>query len=86
MSNKNRHYPFVWVQKNVLVKRLDISHLHRREENNPVDTICIDENAVVEELSLCDLTLENHTDAPCVLLNNRGTVKKLYTAGGFRPS
>ena len=77
MGDKNRHFPFIWIQSGTLVKQLSIDHLHRREYNNPIDTVRIDEGAVVDKLVIYDLTLENHTDEKCEEINNLGTVKNL---------
>ena len=81
MKNKNRQYPLIWIQGNTNVKHLRIEHLHRREYENPVDTIHIDPHAEVTELILRDLTLENHTDAPCAKFWNGGTIQSLRVAG-----
>ncbi len=78
MGNKTSHYPLIWIQGNTVVNQLSIDHLHRREYVNPIDTIRIDKNSVVNILNLRDITVENHTDNYCAKLVNRGTVGKLY--------
>ena len=80
-SGKNYHFPFMWVQKGTVVKQLSIDHLHRREKANPVDTIRIDQGAIVENLSIRDLTLVNETDSPCVKFNNCGLIRLLRAEG-----
>ena len=77
MGNKSYHYPFIWIQSQTVVKRLSIDHLHRREYNNSVDTIRVDKDAVVDELVVYDLTMDDHTDGKCEEMVNLGTVKKL---------
>ena len=81
MGDKNYHFPFFWIQSKTVVKACTINGLHRREYVNPIDTIRIEKNAVVEQLSIYDLTLENHTDRPCAKLVNRGTLKSLRAVG-----
>ena len=70
-------HPAAGNQSGTLVKQLSIDHLHRREYKNPIDTVRIDEGAVVDKLVIYDLTLENHTDEKCEEINNLGTVKNL---------
>ncbi len=79
MERKDYHFPFIWIQEETVVNQLSIDHLHRREYVNPVDTIRIEKNAVVNFLNLRDITVENHTDDYCAKLVNCGTVGKLYT-------
>ena len=81
MGNKNYHFPFIWIQGQIIVKRLSIDHLHRREYNNPVDTIRVDKDAVVDELLVYDLTVENHTNGKCEEIVNLGTIKKMERRG-----
>ena len=81
MGNKNYHFPFIWIQGQTIVKRLSIDHLHRREYNNPVDTIRVDKDAVVDELLVYDLTVENHTNGKCEEIVNLGTIKKMERRG-----
>ena len=77
MGNKSYHFPLIWIQGQTIVKRLSIDHLHRREYNNPVDTIRVDKDAVVDELLVYDLTVENHTNGKCEKIVNLGTIKKM---------
>lgn len=78
---KTYHFPFVWIQGNTFVKQLSISHLHRREYVNPVETVRIEKNGVVDVLNIHDVTVEDHTGKGCSTLFNCGTVKKLYISG-----
>jgi len=77
MGNKDHHFPLIWVQADTVVKQLAIEHLHRREQVNPIDTIRIDKTALVKDLALNDITLENTTGFPCPKLRNLGTVERL---------
>jgi hypothetical protein len=81
MGKTKRHFPLVWIQTGTVVKRVSIEHLHRREYNNPIDTLHIDEGALVYDMTLGDISLENHTDDECLLINNQGVIKKLITQG-----
>ena len=78
---KTYHFPFVWIQGNTFVKQLSISHLHRREYVNPVETVRIEKNGVVDVLNIHDVTVEDHTGKGCSTLFNCGTVKKLCISG-----
>ncbi|MBQ2977874.1 MAG: hypothetical protein IJE17_10315 [Clostridia bacterium] len=80
-NNKDYHFPLIWIQEETVIKHLSIEHLHRREFVNPIETICIDQGAIVNDLKINDLSLENHTDAYCSLLCNRGKIEKLSHPG-----
>ena len=81
MGNKDYHFPFIWVQGGTVVKRLTVEHLHRREYENPIGTVCVDRGAHVDMLTVRDLSLENHTDGHCAKITNHGTVKTLLADG-----
>ncbi len=74
---KHYHFPFISIQKYTRVKNLSIEHLHRREFENPVNTVCIEKNASVDHLILHDLSSENATGTPFTDVINYGTVNKL---------
>ena len=80
-NSKSYHFPFIWIQSNTMVKNLSIDHLHRREYVNPIDTIRIDRDAIVDNMVIHDLTLENHTEKTCAKLVNKGTLKTLHATG-----
>ena len=71
------HFPLIVVENGLAVGHLCIEHLHRREYENPTDTIHIASGATVDTLIIRDFTLENHTDSPCAFLVNHGTIKSL---------
>ena len=79
--DKDYHFPLLWMQGGTVVKRLSIDHLHRREFVNPIETICIDQGAIVNELRIHDLSLENHTDRYCAKVHNLGKIEKLHLSG-----
>lgn len=81
MTYKDYHFPFVWIQSETVIKQLSIDHLHRREYANPIDTIRVEDGAVIDNLIINDLTLENHTDKPCEKLANLGHIKNLRVTG-----
>ncbi|MBQ8341695.1 MAG: hypothetical protein IJY22_04890 [Clostridia bacterium] len=71
-------YPPIWVQGKTVVKNLSISHLHRREEALPRETVFVGKEAVVERLLLDNVTTENRTDSGTMpLLANHGKIKHL---------
>ena len=80
MGNKSRHYPLIWIQAETVVGRLAIRELHRREYANPIDTIHVGVGATVGELSVEDLTLENHTGLPCAKLRCLGSIERLRSS------
>ena len=79
MEDPNYHFPLIWVQEETVVKSLSVRELHRREYVNPIDTICVGENALVEDLTVERLTLENHTGMHCPKLHVAGRVIRLKT-------
>ena len=70
-------YPLIWVQEDMVVNNLTVRSLHRRERILPKDTIHIGEQAVIDSLILDDITTENYTGEPMILLNNCGTIRYL---------
>ena len=76
-DGKDFHFPLIWVQGGTVVKELAIDGLHRRECINPIDTVHVGENAVVERMSVDHFSLENHTEQPCAKFVNRGHIKLL---------
>ena len=81
-------YPFIWVEKDLLVRNLHIRDIYRKEENVAVETVGIEENAHIENLSISHAVQENMLkDAPFALIANRGKVdilrmEALRTNGG----
>ncbi len=81
MGNKSYSFPFLWIQDDTRVKNMVINGVHRREHVDPVETVHIGKSAVVENLVLRDITVENHTDRPCTEVLNFGTVRNLRAEG-----
>ena len=59
---KYRNFPFIDIQSELLVKNLTISDVHRCEYINPVPTVSIDTNTMVDHFIMHNVTSENHTD------------------------
>ncbi len=72
------HFAPVWIQKDAIVKNIKISNLHRRELVNPVETVFVGANTVVDNMILENISTENHTGMPMPLLKNDGIIKHLY--------
>ena len=70
-------YPLIWIQSGLLIGSLRISELHRREEENTVETIYVDENAEIRDLVLDHVVTENHVGGEMPLFVNRGKVDRL---------
>lgn len=71
------HYAPVWIQKDAIIKNIKISNVHRREWINPVETVLVGRNTVVENMILENISSENHTGEPMPLLKNDGIIKHL---------
>lgn len=74
---KSYHFPFIWIQGETKVKSMSINELHRREYENPIATIQIDENVDVDHLVINDISVENHIESEVPVLVNNGRVKNL---------
>ena len=82
-EEKNYQYPFVWIQGETKVKNMSINGLHRREYENPVATIQIDEKADIDNLLINDISAENYTGYEMPLFVNNGNVKNLVFTNGI---
>lgn len=70
-----RNFPFIDIQSMLSVKNLTISDVHRCEYINPVPTVSIDANTTVENLTLRNVTSENHTgERELQNFVNKGTI------------
>lgn len=76
-GGKKYHFPFIWIQGDTRVKNMSITGVHRREYENPVATIQIDEKAEVNKLVLNDISAENYTGCEMPLIVNNGNVAEL---------
>lgn len=83
-KEKSRVHAIIWVQSKCRVGTMRICDLRRREKINPVETIHIGHDAVVDRLVLDDIYIEHEASIPMALLVNHGTVDQLIardTAG-----
>lgn len=67
-------FPLFFIEKDVQVNGLTIRDVFREEETNPVCTMFIAGNAVVNRLTLDNITTVNHTGKPMPLFENHGTI------------
>ena len=79
MGDKSYQYPFIFIQNGIVVKNLVINGMHRRETENPVGTIVVENGAMVTAMTLNAFSLENYTGENCPKLVNRGNIKKLIS-------
>lgn len=70
-------YPLIWIQSGLVIGSLRISELHRRENENTVETVYVDENVEIHDLVLDHITTENLVGGEMPLFINRGTVRRL---------
>lgn len=70
-------YPLIWAERNLTIRDLYISNVHRKETDTPVETVFLGENSVVEHLTLSHIFTENETSSPMPLFVNNGTIKNL---------
>lgn len=86
MYNKgaSRIYQPIYIERELHVKNLKISGLFRKEYKVPIDTILIDEKAVIDSLILENISVENHTDTPEMpFMTVKGEIKNLYARNVF---
>jgi len=74
-------YPYIWVQSGLRVKNLSISEVYRKEKIGNVPTIQIDENVVIENLTLHNIVMENLLADPVPLIINKGVIETCQTSG-----
>lgn len=82
-EEKNYHFPFIWIQADTKVKSMSIDGVQRREYENPVATIQIDEKAEVDYLVINDVLSENNTEFEMPWFVNNGNVDKLVISNVF---
>lgn len=78
VPNGKSPYTIVWVSHDTRIKNLCIRDVHRREQNDPIATVWVGKNTVVEHMILENVSTENYTDIPMPLLENHGRIKTLY--------
>jgi len=75
-EHRNIHFPFVWIQGETKVKHLSVNGLYRREYENPVPTIQIDDKAEIDNFIINDFSVENYTDLEMPVIVNNGVINK----------
>ncbi|MBQ7916330.1 MAG: hypothetical protein IJ315_06040 [Firmicutes bacterium] len=70
-------FPFIYIQENTHVKNLLIQDVVRKEYQIPVATISVGAGALVENLVVDHVVMENHTDSPMPLLANNGEIRTI---------
>ena len=69
-------YSPIWIEWDLYIKSLKISNMHRAEYVNPVSTIFVGHDTVIDRLMLDNISTDNHTDAQEIpLLVNEGQIK-----------
>ncbi|MDD2269584.1 MAG: glycosyl hydrolase family 28 protein [Eubacteriales bacterium] len=69
-------YPFIFIERELEIKNLTIRDLHRRETETDIDTVFIDIDTVIENLTITDCSYENGVgNAP--FLTVKGDVKNM---------
>lgn len=76
-SPTSRIYPLIWIEDGVIVKNLEIRSVHRREQNVPIELLYIGKGHTVENLTLENISAENHTGQPLPLIVNAGHIRHL---------
>ena len=77
MSNKSYSFPLIWVQENTHVGRLTIEDVHRREFENSIETIHLGKGAVIDELTINNVSSRNYTGNQMPLIVNNAEVGSL---------
>ena len=68
-------YSPIWLEWDLYVKSLKISNMHRSEYINPISTIFIGHDTVVDRLILDNISVDNYTDAEEIpFLVNEGQI------------
>ena len=72
-------FPLIWIEGNLAIKDLSISHVHRKESVTPVETIHFGENTCADSVSLSHIFTENATSESMPLFVNYGKIRRLRT-------
>ncbi len=70
----------IWINHETKVKNLCIRDLHRREQADPLPTVFVGKNTIIDHFVLENISTENYTDTPMPLLENNGTIHYLSAA------
>ncbi len=75
-TDKSYVYPFIYIEKELDIKNLTIRDLHRRETETDIETVFVDSDTVIENLTITDCSYENSIGkAP--FLTVKGEVKNM---------
>jgi len=72
-------YGPIWINHETKVKNLCIRDVHRREKADPIATVFVGKDTVIDHFVLENVSTENETGRPMPLLENNGTIKTLRT-------
>ena len=72
-------YPVIWFQSGLLVKNISIENVFRKENSVAIETIGIDKNTTIENMSVNNMVQENLLPEKFPLIFNRGTIENFYT-------
>lgn len=70
-------YPLIWIQDDVLVKKVSIKNVYRKEQVTAIPTIYIGQNTPVEQLVIENIKQENLLDESFPLIHNKGIIENL---------
>lgn len=70
-------YPFIWVERNLLVKNLHIHDVYREEHNIDIPTVTVDPKAHVENMIIENVVQDNRLPQPIPVVYNQGTIDSL---------
>ncbi len=76
-------YPLVWIQDNVMVKKVKIKNLYRKESVTAIPTVYIGENTPVELLEIENVRQENLLTQAFPLIHNKGNIEKFILNGVY---
>ncbi|MBR7120436.1 MAG: hypothetical protein IKC77_09575 [Lentisphaeria bacterium] len=82
--NRCPDWGLIWVQEKADVGALKISGFHRIEETTAVANIEIEKDSTVAQLTLDDISLENHLIQPLSVVQNSGFIGTLVFNGVCR--
>ena len=75
--NRCPDWGLVWIQSEGDVGSLRITGFHRIEETTPTASIEIEKDATVSQLTIQDVSVENHLDKPVSFMQNSGVIDML---------
>jgi glutamate mutase epsilon subunit len=70
--------PFIKIEDGLKIKNLQLSQIHRREDNTAIPTIVIEKGADIDVLSVSHASQENTTGNIMPFLKNSGKIRALH--------